>query len=175
MRKMQELKCKCCFTFTSSFSCWLGVSGNDRTGTNNNMNHDIIVWKRRWGLNVPKVHLSLSIFGRCPRCWSASQDRHISSLCLGNFGVLPQFDSIARTHSPLRIIFNAAAGFGRGALSSPGTGNWNKATEPDWTSGWIRGAFRTRVASRCLWRAEWASASSLLLPSAPHRRQLLLL
>lgn len=70
-----------------------------------NMDHDIIVWERRWGLNVPKVQVSLSPFGCCPRCWSASQDRHISSLCLGNLGVLPQFDSIASTHSPLRIIF----------------------------------------------------------------------
>lgn len=38
-----------------------------------NMNHDIIVQKRRWGLNVPKVQVRLvSIFGCCPRCWSSS-------------------------------------------------------------------------------------------------------
>lgn len=45
-----------------------------------NMNHDIIVWKRRWGLNVPKVQVRLSVFGRGPQIWSYPQVHHMGSL-----------------------------------------------------------------------------------------------
>lgn len=91
-----------------------------------NMNHDIIVWKRRWGLNVPKVQVSLSIFGCCPRCWSSSQTITPAHFVWENSG---SYRSL--TASPARTVhsgsfFYAVAGFGRGALSSPGRGNFNK-------------------------------------------------
>lgn len=78
-------KPQCCiFTFTSSFSSWLGVSGNDRTARKerkNNLTKQWIVTPSSfndigdWGLNVQvnSLHLwpQLKVFSdRCPWCWT---------------------------------------------------------------------------------------------------------
>lgn len=77
-------KPQCCiFTFTSSFSSWLGVSGNDRTARKEreiNLTKQWIVTSSfnntgDWGLNVQVnlLHLrpQLKVFSdRCPWCWT---------------------------------------------------------------------------------------------------------